>query len=79
MLKELQTADRAVGMKQSVKKIRGGTAKKAFVAKNAAPEITDEVVSECEKAGVPYEWASSMEELGRACGIEVGAAVAVVY
>lgn len=79
MLNELQTADKAVGYKQSVKRIRDGEAKKAFIAENAAPEITDKVIRACEENNVAYEWISSMEELGRACKIDVGAAVAVVY
>ncbi len=79
MLSELQTARYLVGLKQSLKKIHGGEAKKAFVAENASPRVTDEVTAACETAGVPVEWVPDMNELGRACGIDVGAAVAVVY
>lgn len=79
MLGELQTVRYTVGLKQSMKKIRGGEAKKAFVAENASPRLTDEVAAACEAAGVPVEWVPDMFELGRACNIDVGAAVAVVY
>ena len=79
MLSELQTSDKTVGIKQSMKKIHCGAAKKVFIAKNAAPERKNEVLTACERSGVSYEWAETMEELGKACKIDVGAAVAVVY
>lgn len=79
MISELQTANKAVGLKQSVKKLKSGEGKKAFVAEDAAPSITDEIVEICEESSVPLEWVGTMDELGRASGIEVGAAVAVVY
>lgn len=79
MISELQTPNKTVGFKQSVKKILSGEGRKAFAAKDASPSVTDEIVKICEKSGVPLEWVGTMDELGRACGIEVGAAVAVVY
>lgn len=79
MLSELQTADKTVGFKQSVKKIQSGEAGKVFVAEDASPSITDGIVEICKEFSVPIEWVGTMDELGRACGIEVGAAVAVVY
>lgn len=79
MLSELQTERKTVGLKQSVRKISGGEAKKAFLAQDAAPQVTDGVVRSCEQNGIPVEWIATMNELGRACGIDVGAAVAVVY
>lgn len=79
MLSELQTAEKTVGLKQSMKKIHCGNAKKVFLAKNAAPELKNEVLKACDSSGVSYEWAETMEELGKACEIDVGAAVAVIY
>lgn len=79
VVNELQTADKTVGLKQSIKKIKSGTAKKVFIAKDAAPSVTSQITDECEKCSIQIEWVASMSELGRACGIDVGAAVAVVY
>ncbi len=79
MISELHTANKAVGLKQSLKKLRSGEAKKAFVARDATPSVTDDIIKICEESFVPAEWVGTMDELGRACGIEVGAAVAVVY
>lgn len=79
MLSELMTASKTVGLKQSEKKLLGGEGKKAFVAEDAAPTVTDRIVKICEGSGVPIEWVATMDELGRVCKIEVGAAVVVVY
>lgn len=79
MLSELKAASKTVGFKQSIKKLSCGEGKKAFVAKDASPSITGEIIALCDSSGVPCEWVDTMDELGRACGIEVGAAVVVVY
>lgn len=79
MLNELDVADKTVGLKQSIKKIRSGEAKKVFLAKDASPNLTDEIVRSCEEFNIPLEWVPLMEDLGRACNIDVGAAVVAVY
>ncbi len=78
MLTELASAKPIVGVKQSKKAVLGGLAKKAYIAGNADPGITEPFALLCEERGVPVVFADSMEELGRACGINVGAAVAVL-
>ncbi|MDP4132596.1 MAG: ribosomal L7Ae/L30e/S12e/Gadd45 family protein [Bacillota bacterium] len=79
MLSELNIAEKAIGIKQSKKKIRSGEAKKVFLAKDAAPNLISGIVDDCEKSGIDVEWVSTMKELGNACEIDVGAAIAVVY
>ena len=65
-----------VGAKQLRKALQGGRASQVFLAKNADPTITEALAALCEKNAVPYIWVPSMNELGRQCGIEVGAAAA---
>ena len=79
MLGELQTQDKTVGLKQSIKKIRSGEAKKVFIALDASPGLIDEISSACKEANIPITEVSEMKELGRAAGIDVGAAVVAVY
>lgn len=79
MLSELQTACKTVGLKQSIKKIRSGEAKKVFIALDAAPALIDEIKGAINETKIPIEEVSGMKELGRAAGIDVGAAVVVVY
>ena len=69
-------AKMVVGAKQLRKALQGGRARQVFLAKNADPTITEALAALCEKNAVPYIWVPSMNELGRQCGIEVGAAAA---
>ena len=67
-----------VGAKQLRKALRDGRVKKAYLAANADPEITEPLARLCEEKKVAFAWVKTMVELGRACGIEVGAATAAV-
>jgi large subunit ribosomal protein L7A len=68
----------SIGTKQSTKAIEQGKALEVFVAKDADPRITTKIVSLCKKAGVEVNHVDSMRNLGKACGIEVGAAVVTI-
>ncbi|MEA4814965.1 MAG: ribosomal L7Ae/L30e/S12e/Gadd45 family protein [Oscillospiraceae bacterium] len=78
MLEELARGQRVIGVKQSHKAIRNGDAQKVFFAADADPELLSPLKELCEKNGVPNVCAGTMSELGQACGIGVGAAVAVL-
>ena len=65
-----------VGAKQLKKAIKNGRARRAYLAANADPALTEPLAALCQSHGVPFDWVSTMTELGRACGIEVGAAAA---
>jgi len=65
-----------VGSKQLRKALQNGRARCVFLAENADPHITEPIEQMCRENTVPVNWVSSMAELGRACGIEVGAAAA---
>jgi large subunit ribosomal protein L7A len=55
-----------------------GQAREVFVAKDADPRVTGKVIALCKKMGVQVTYVDSMKLLGKACGIEVGAAIAAV-
>lgn len=78
MLTELQSRNKIVGIKQLRKALRDGTAAKVFVAEDADPKLTGPISESCRESGVPLETVPTMEELGKACGIEVGAAAAAL-
>ena len=78
MLEELKTDNKIVGFKQSLRAVKDGAAKKAFVAMDADVHVTTPFVNACEANGVTVEYCESCRVLGDACGIEVGAAVAVL-
>ena len=67
-----------VGAKQLKKALSKGSAQYVFLAENADPALTEPIVALCMEKGVRFTWVSSMSDLGRVCGIEVGAAAAAV-
>jgi large subunit ribosomal protein L7A len=79
MLKQLTEATKhVVGVKQTAKAVEKGTAKLVFIAADADIRISRPLLESCEAAGVKVITADSMHELGKACGIHVGAAAAAV-
>ena len=78
MLYELKIADKAVGLKQSLKAVKSGGAKTAFVAKDADAEVIKPFLEACHEMKVNVEYVETLAKLGQACGIEVGCAVAVI-
>jgi len=77
-LDELKTKAKVVGLKQSRKAVKDGVAAMAFVAKDADPKVRQPFETLCAESGVKIEYAESCAELGKACGIEIGCAVAAI-
>ena len=75
-LPDLSAFKIVVGSKQLRKALNNGRARYVFLAENADPSITEPMEALCLKNHVGYLWVPTMSELGRACGIEVGAAAA---
>jgi len=67
-----------VGTKQLKKAVKAGRARYVFLAENADPAVTEPLEALCAANHIQITWVPSMAELGRACGIEVGAAAAAV-
>ncbi len=65
-----------VGAKQIRKALDKGIVQSVFLAKNADPEITGPLEAKCKSHHVSCTWVASMDALGKACGIDVGAAAA---
>ncbi len=75
-LSDLRNGKLIVGAKQLRKALQNGRAQQVFLAENADPAITEPLAHMCEERSIPYTWVATMADLGRACGIEVGAAAA---
>ena len=67
-----------VGAKQLKKAVKAGRVRCVFLAENADPAVTEPLEELCINNRIQITWVRSMAELGRACGIEVGAAAAAV-
>lgn len=77
-LPDLSRMRMVVGTKQLKKAVNSGRARYVFLAENADPAVTEPLAALCEQNSIQIAWVPSMAELGRACGIEVGAAAAAV-
>lgn len=76
---ELNDSDRLkIGIKQSIRALNDDLAQTVYIAKDADGTLTEELVRLSEAKQVTVIYAESMKELGKACGIDVGAATAVV-
>lgn len=67
-----------IGTKQTIKVLESGKALEVFVANDADPRVTARVIQLCRKCGVKVTYVDTMSSLGKACGIEVGAAAAAL-
>ena len=77
-LPDLSRKKLVVGAKQLKKAVKADRVRYVFLAENADPAVTEPLEELCRQHHIPITWVRSMTELGRACGIEVGAAAAAV-
>ncbi len=68
---------RYVGLKQSTEAVTEGFAKKAYIALDADEHVRLPFEALCREKNVPIEFAETKAKLGKSCGINVPAAVAV--
>lgn len=78
LISQLQTEHKVVGVKQSRKAVQRGEARLVFLAEDADPQVTEPMQALCNEAQVPVELIPRMRELGAACGIRLGCAVAAL-
>jgi large subunit ribosomal protein L7A len=72
-----KTCGKTVGAKQTHKLIENGQAQVVYIAKDAEERVTP-LLRICEEKGLEVVYVDSMKELGKACGIKVGAATAAI-
>lgn len=78
-LQRLQQARRkTIGTKQTAKAIEKGAAAVVFVARDADAFVIRDIVKACEAKNVQLTYVETMADLGKACGIAVGAASAAI-
>ncbi len=73
-LNELQEGNKVIGSKQVKKAIIKGLARRVYLADDAEPHIIGPLQELCRQHKVEVEEVKTMEQLGNACGIEVGSA-----
>lgn len=78
-LEMLKNGKKSIGTKQTVKAVEKGLVAMAFIARDADERVVSPIRALCSQKGVPLEEVATMAELGKACGIEVGAAAAAAF
>lgn len=75
-----QASEIIIGTKQSVKALNQGIVKELVIAEDADIRVINKVLQTAKDLNVPIQKVNSMKKLGKACGIEVGAAaVAIIH
>ena len=77
-LESLKGAARVIGVKQVTKAVQKSQADAVFLADDADGRVTQPLLDLADEMDVQVVHVPTMQELGRACSIEVGAAAAAV-
>lgn len=78
MTNRLNCDNKVVGIKQVKRAIDREETHTVFIAKDADKSITKDVFKLCEDKQIQIVHVDNMDELGRACGIDISAAVAAL-
>lgn len=70
--------NKCVGTKQTLKAVETGRAVVIYLAQDADPKVIGQVAAKALESRVEVVQVASMKDLGKICGIEVGAAAAAV-
>jgi len=77
-LDTLKTVKKAIGIKQVTKAIEKDLVQEIYVAKDAEQRLLEQLQILCSQKNVTVDMTFAMTELGKACGIEVGAAAVAI-
>ena len=78
VLEVLKSGNKAIGIKQSLKAVENKTAKVVFIAMDADEKITGDLKKLCLANNIEIMYADTMKQLGKDCGIEVGASAVCI-
>lgn len=67
-----------IGTKQTVKALKTGIVREVIIANDADHLVVTKVVQTAKEKQVAIQRVDSMKKLGKACGIEVGAATVAI-
>lgn len=78
MLEDLRQRKKTVGLKQTMKAVEANRVLAVYLAKDADERLVAGVLDACRQKNIQVHRAESMKLLGKACGIDVGTAVAAL-
>jgi len=68
----------SIGLKQTLKAIEQDKAQEIFIAKDADTRYTSKVIQSSQNKKITITYVDSMRQLGKVCGIDVGAATVAI-
>ena len=78
MLEGLKNSNKTIGIKQSLKAVEIGNVQTVYIARDAEEKVVGGMKELCAKNAIEIIYVENMKQLGKACGIDVGAAVVCV-
>lgn len=78
MLDRLKTSNKVVGIKQCLKALENENVSCVFIAEDADERLLRGIKETCNSKSIELIPVESKKALGKACGIDVGSAVACV-
>jgi large subunit ribosomal protein L7A len=76
--KVLQAHSVIIGTKQTVRALKEGKVTELVIADDADLNLTAQLIDKANEVRIPVLHVDSMKKLGKACGIEVGAAAVAI-
>lgn len=76
MVEELKSLKKVVGLKQVAKVINEEGVRTLYIAEDADPKVVEKIKLSAKEKNIETIYVESMKKLGKACGIDVGAAIA---
>jgi len=73
-----KASNKIIGTKQTVKALKSGEVVEVFIALDVDSKIKNRVIEAAKEMNVPITTVDSMQKLGKACGIDVGAAAVAI-
>lgn len=67
---------KVIGMKQTLRALKNNEVKAVYIARDAEERVVQDIKETAKEKNVQIVFVPSMEELGKAFGIEIGAATA---
>lgn len=75
---ELKHGSKVVGTKQTLRALEKGKVEVLYIASNAQKQVTLRISELANSKNVPIVYVNTMEELGKACDVEVKTATAAL-
>ncbi len=75
---DLKHMHKVVGAKQVKRALNTSKANKVYIAEDAEQRVVTDIAKQCEEMHIPIIYVKTMKELGKACGIDINAAVAAL-